>query len=67
MEIKVNNTTRNCPENFSLFQLLCELSYEKQNGIAAAVNSVIVPKNNWKEHLLYNNDNVLIIKAAQGG
>jgi sulfur carrier protein len=47
--------------------LLDEVIPEKQKGIAVAVNSSVIPKTNWDHHFLANCDEVLIIKATQGG
>jgi len=36
-------------------------------GIAIAVNEQIIPKENWSNSLLKEQDHLLIIKATQGG
>ncbi|PCI31338.1 MAG: thiamine biosynthesis protein ThiS [Flavobacteriaceae bacterium] len=36
-------------------------------GIAIAVNEHIIPKENWSSALLREQDQLLIIKATQGG
>ncbi|MBL4746458.1 MAG: sulfur carrier protein ThiS [Flavobacteriaceae bacterium] len=38
-----------------------------EKGIAIAVNEHIIPKANWSSTLLNEQDQVLIIKATQGG
>ena len=38
-----------------------------QKGVAVAVNEVVVPKSNWKFHQLKEGDQILLIRAAQGG
>lgn len=40
---------------------------EKQKGIAIAINNNIVSKAEWATKIITNNDNILIIKATQGG
>jgi sulfur carrier protein len=67
MEIKLNNQVKFFPEQFTIQQLLDEIIQEKQKGIAVAVNSAVIPKNSWDCHFLKQNDEVLIIKATQGG
>ena len=37
------------------------------NGIAIAINDSIVSKGMWESQQLSENDNILIIKATQGG
>jgi sulfur carrier protein len=67
MEIKLNNQIKSFPEQCSIQQLLDEVIPEKQKGIAVAVNSAVIPKANWQNHFVKQNDEVLIIKATQGG
>jgi sulfur carrier protein len=47
--------------------LLDEVIPEKQKGIAVAVNSSVILKTDWGHHYLIDRDEVLIIKATQGG
>jgi sulfur carrier protein len=67
MEIKLNNVLKELPENCSVQQLVDLTMPQSQNGIAVAVNQQVISKNNWQEFLLNTNDDVLIIKATQGG
>lgn len=67
MEVKLNNQIKILGEQCSVQQLLDQIVSEKQNGIAIAVNHVVIPKINWQNHFLNQNDDVLIIKATQGG
>jgi len=66
MEITVNNELKNISEP-TLSLLINHLLGEKTKGIAVAVNQRIIPKQNWEITSLKENDNVLIIKATQGG
>lgn len=67
MEIKLNNQIRIFPDQCNIQQLLDEVIPEKQKGIAVALNSSVIPKINWQNQFLKQNDEVLIIKATQGG
>ncbi len=67
MEIILNNQRKIFPEQSTIQQLLDEILPEKQKGIAVAVNSSVVTKTNWNQHVLNNHDEVIIIKAVQGG
>ena len=67
MEIKLNNQIKIFPEQCTVQLLLDMVVPEKQKGIAIAVNNSVIPKNNWQVQLLKQNDEVLIIKATQGG
>ena len=51
----------------SIAGLLPSLGLEAAKGIAIAVNGNVISKNEWKEYLLQENDQLIIIKATQGG
>jgi len=67
MEILINNQSHTLPSSSSLDKVLNVLSITDRNGIAMAVNEVIVPKAQWAQHVLTEKDKVLIIRASQGG
>lgn len=67
MEILLNNQLKEIREQCSLQQMLNDMLGEKQKGVAVAVNNNVVPKASWSNHKLTHKDNVLIIKATQGG
>ena len=67
MEIKINNQIKNIDENSTLNVVVFSVLGEKTKGIAVALNDKVVSKNNWEVTKLISNDNVLIIKATQGG
>ena len=69
MEITINNQTKFLEEynSISVQQLLNIEIPLKQKGIAIAINNKVVPKTDWENKIISNNDIVLIIKATQGG
>jgi sulfur carrier protein len=67
MEIKLNNQPKFFETQCTLQQLLDEMLPAKQKGIAVAVNKTVIPKVDWHNHSLKQDDDVLIIKATQGG
>ena len=67
MEIILNNQIKIFPEQCTVQQLLDEVIPEKQKGIAVALNNSVIPKINWQNQFLKQDDEVLIIKATQGG
>ena len=67
MQIKLNNQIKLLAEQSTVQQLLDDVMFENQKGIAVAVNKNVIQKDNWKHHFLNQNDEVLIIKATQGG
>lgn len=64
--INVNNTIHQLEVNTSIAQLLSTLK-SPVNGIAVAINNTVIPKYNWTETELKDNDDILIIQATQGG
>jgi len=66
LSIKLNGDTVEMEEEASALSALQKLNID-QNGIAVAVNNQIITKTNWAQTALKNNDEILIIKATQGG
>ena len=61
MELKINNQTKQFQADALSIQALLDIEIpQKQNGIAVAINSRVIPKLNWDSH-------ILIISATQGG
>ncbi|MBI2283061.1 MAG: sulfur carrier protein ThiS [Bacteroidetes bacterium] len=67
MEIKLNHQLKEVASEISVQQLLNDTIGEKQKGIAVSINYNVVPKTTWSQHLVQANDDILIIKATQGG
>lgn len=68
MELKINNQTKQFATDSLTVQTLLDLEIpEKQNGIALAINNTVIPKSDWKSHLIKETDDILIISATQGG
>lgn len=67
MKITFNSELQEIPESSLLFQLLEIKELIDKKGIAVAVNGNVIPRAQWAETSLQNNDAVLVIKAAQGG
>ncbi|MFT6748033.1 MAG: sulfur carrier protein [Glaciecola sp.] len=66
LSIKLNGNDQEMQDNTSLLTAVESLDIP-QNGIAIAINQQIITKNNWGTTSLNNNDEILIIKATQGG
>ncbi|WP_426095075.1 sulfur carrier protein ThiS [Flavobacterium sp. DSR2-3-3] len=68
MELKINNQTKQFANDSLTVQALLDLEIPiKQNGIAVAINNTVIPKSNWKSHIIQETDDILIISATQGG
>jgi len=67
MEITFNNRKHEIEEQTSVRKALNLWLGDKQQGIAVAVNDTIVPRSQWEDRVLQAGDNILVIKATQGG
>jgi sulfur carrier protein len=66
MNIILNEKKFEIGSSTSVVQLLEKIKSNKK-GIAVAVNDSLVPSGEWNTYILSENDNILIITAAQGG
>jgi sulfur carrier protein len=66
MRIKLNNQIKILAEQITVQQLM-DLNVSQQSGVAVAINNVVIQKISWQNHQLNEDDDVLIIKATQGG
>ena len=67
MEITINQQNRTVSESCSVEQLLNFVLNKSATGIAVAVNQTIVPKSDWETRFLDPGDQIILIKATQGG
>lgn len=66
MYITVNNRPETLAGN-RLTDLLLQLGLAGKRGIAVAVNNTVIPKQDWAQCCLRQNDKVTIIRPTQGG
>ncbi|MFC1222772.1 sulfur carrier protein ThiS [Pedobacter suwonensis] len=67
MEVTINNQNYQLNESCSIEQMLTAVISTETNGIAIAVNQTIISKSVWDTYLLNPGDQVIVIKATQGG
>ena len=67
MKIFINRHSKVIATGSNLQQLLNDMCMQSQKGIAVAVNEQVFQKSDWENHRLKENDQVMIIKATQGG
>jgi sulfur carrier protein len=67
MEISINGEKARVAEKTALLTIVNERLGGRQNGVAVAVNASVIPKAEWGNILVQPNDDILIIKATQGG
>lgn len=67
MNIKVNGESASV-EARSLSEFITKhLNGKEPNGIAVAVNEMVIPKSKWETTTINENDSIEIITAVQGG
>lgn len=67
VDITVNNEPLQISDSCSVLQLLEDHIQLKAEGIAVAVNQSVIPKENWGKTFIGSGDNIILIKATQGG
>ena len=67
IEVSINQQNFQLPENGRLADVLPLLFIRQADGIAIAVNQVVVPRGEWERYVLQTGDSVFVIKATQGG
>lgn len=66
MKVLVNNKETNLTKGNHITDLVLQLQLPTQ-GVAIAVNNRMVPRTEWGNHILQENDSLVVIKAACGG
>ncbi|MFT7114313.1 MAG: sulfur carrier protein [Candidatus Azotimanducaceae bacterium] len=66
MEVFINKEKHEVQNNL-LLEVLASVGIELGNGTAVAINNAVVPRNLWQTKNVQSLDNILIIKATQGG
>ncbi len=67
MDVFINNKTVSLPEDASVSIALSHANIVAQRGVAVAVNNTVIPNSEWEKYTLKERDNVIVIKATQGG
>ena len=67
MEITVNEKKYDLEQSCTVEQMLAAVLEIEARGIAVAINQNIVPKTDWPVQTLRQGDQVILIKATQGG
>jgi sulfur carrier protein len=66
MIVTVNGEPREVPPGTTVAQVIATLT-SQPSGIAAAVNSEVVPRGGWTGRALADRDQVEVVTAVQGG
>lgn len=67
MNIYINSKLQDVPEKTTIHEMLLSMNVTAHSGLAVAVNNNIIPFAVWKTLALNQDDNVVLIRATQGG
>ena len=67
IQILCNDEQISLAPGTTLTGLLTERAILNHPGIAIAVGGAVVPRDEWSRRSIFENDEILIITAAQGG
>ncbi|QDG52032.1 sulfur carrier protein ThiS [Persicimonas caeni] len=68
MKLQLNGEPKTLDsDTLTVAELLAHLDITQRRGVAIAVNNSVVPKSEWDDHQLDDDDAVEIIRATQGG
>ena len=67
IEVNINQQKFQFPDSGTLADVLPLLEIRQADGIAIALNEVVIPKGEWGRQVLRAQDRVFVIRATQGG
>jgi len=67
IEVSINQKNYTLPETGTLADVLPMLEIRQADGVAIALNEVVIPKGEWGKQVLEAGDRVFVIRATQGG
>jgi len=67
IEVSINQQKFQVSETGTLADVLPLLHIQQADGIAIAVNEVVIPRGEWEGCMLQAGDRVFVIRATQGG
>ncbi len=67
MHVFLNNKPVSIIKEIPIQSFLTEIKIFDLEGMAIAINETVIPKTEWENFLLKDNDAVLLIKATAGG
>lgn len=67
MKVFINQEEFFIEQNQSLANLLESKEMLKKSGFAVAINNSVIPKSDWENQQLNENDQIILIHATAGG
>ncbi|WP_436859649.1 sulfur carrier protein ThiS [Citrobacter tructae] len=66
MRIQFNDEPMQCADELSVHDLLVQLNQLKP-GAALALNQQILPREQWRQHIVQEDDQILLFQVIAGG
>ncbi|QMI06874.1 sulfur carrier protein ThiS [Citrobacter sp. RHB25-C09] len=66
MRIQFNDEPMQCADELSVHDLLVQLNQLKP-GAALALNQQILPREQWRQHIVQEDDHILLFQVIAGG
>ncbi len=67
MLVTINNKRVEIKAPSSISDILVHQNYQQLQGIAVAINDMVIPKSQWDDTQIQEEDHILIITATAGG
>lgn len=67
IEVSINQKNYSVPDTGTLADVLPLLEIRQADGIAIALNEIVIPRSEWAAQALRPKDRVFVIRATQGG
>ena len=67
IHVSINNTLEILDQDCTVLKALEVLGFEKTGMLGVAINQTFVPKDQWAETVLYDQDKVDILNPVSGG
>ena len=67
IQISVNNIIQHLPESSNIEQAIETLEFKDKTMLGVALNQIFIPKEQWSETLLKDQDQLDILNPVSGG
>ena len=67
MDVFLNHRQYSFEKEINLTSFLTEIKIGSVVGIAIAINEMVIPKSEWDNTIINDNDKIILIKATAGG
>ncbi len=67
IQVSINNAIETLDKDCTVLKALETLGYEKTGMLGVAINQIFIPKDQWAEKMLQDQDKVDILNPVSGG